>query len=76
MPVDEAMTPLPYVVRPDAPLEEVVRQLLKKRIGSALVVEKEKVVGVFTTTDALQVLLELLEKAPKARSPKQSAKGS
>lgn len=58
--VEEAMTPLPYTVRPSALLIAVVRRMARKKLGSAVVVERGAVVGVFTTTDALTLLGELL----------------
>lgn len=58
--VEEAMTPLPYTVRESAPLVDVVKRMARKKLGSVVVVEKRAVVGVFTTTDALKLLAELL----------------
>jgi acetoin utilization protein AcuB len=63
MRVEEAMAPDPYEVTPDAPLAEVVATLLERRIGSAIVVDDDRVAGVFTTVDALRALAELLAKA-------------
>jgi acetoin utilization protein AcuB len=60
--VEEAMAPNPYEVSPDAPLAEVVTTLLERRIGSAIVLEEDRVTGVFTTADALRALADLLEK--------------
>jgi CBS domain-containing protein len=34
--------------------------MAKKKLGSAVVVEAGRVVGVFTTTDALKILAELV----------------
>ena len=36
----------------------------KHKFGSAVVMEKNRLVGVFTTTDALQALIELLSHLP------------
>src|SRR5580704_8129310 len=52
----------PYSVAPDASLREVARTMAEKKCGSAIVVEGERVVGVFTTTDALRALATLLER--------------
>ena len=60
--VEEAMAPSPYEVTPDAPLAEVVSTLLDRRIGSAIVVDQDRVTGVFTTVDALRALADLLAK--------------
>jgi acetoin utilization protein AcuB len=62
--VEEAMTDDPFVAAPDAPLAQVVRQMAERRHGSVVVVEGRTVVGLFTTTDAMRVLLELLEDKP------------
>ncbi|XXY52734.1 CBS domain-containing protein [Sorangium sp. So ce269] len=58
--VSEAMSPCPYAVAPEAPLSAVVREMAEHKYGSAVVLEGEQVVGVFTTTDALAVLAALL----------------
>jgi len=59
--VEEAMTPMPYVVEPTTPLAKVAREMFAHRYGSAVVMEEGHVVGVFTTTDALRALSEALE---------------
>ena len=51
----------PYAVSPDAPIGEVARAMAEKRFGSAVVVEGEAVVGMFTTTDALRALATVLD---------------
>ncbi len=58
--VEDAMTTTPYTVSPDASLDEVVAEMAEKKYGSALVVSNHKVVGVFTTVDAMRALAELL----------------
>lgn len=51
-----------YAVRRDAPLKEIVLGMLDRRIGSAIVLNaRQEVVGIFTTTDALRVLSDLLD---------------
>jgi acetoin utilization protein AcuB len=59
--VEEAMTPVVYKVSPEAPLDEVVREMAQHKYGSAIVEDQGKVVGVFTTVDALDALADLLE---------------
>jgi acetoin utilization protein AcuB len=49
-----------YAVPPDAPLDEVVDTMAEKRYGSAIIVQNNRVVGVFTTVDACRALSELL----------------
>jgi acetoin utilization protein AcuB len=54
--VSDAMTTDAYAVPPDAPLSEVARQMATERYGCAVVIERGRVIGIFTTTDALRVL--------------------
>lgn len=58
--VEDAMTKAPWTVLPTTPLLEVATHMAKKKLGSAVVLENDKVVGVFTTTDGMRVLGELL----------------
>jgi len=58
--VGEAMSQDPYVVSPDAALDEVVSTMAEKKYGSAVVVQHQKVVGIFTTVDACRAFAELL----------------
>ncbi len=59
--VDDAMTTNPYTVHPDAELDEVVAEMAEQKYGSAVVVQNHKVVGVFTTVDAMRAFSELLK---------------
>ncbi len=43
----------PVVVPPTAPVGDVLRLMIDRRIGCALVVEGDKLVGIFTERDAL-----------------------
>lgn len=47
-------------VDPLCPINEVAEQMLKRGVGSAVVVDCGFVVGIFTTTDALRALSALL----------------
>ena len=58
--VDDAMSGEVYTVRPDAPLDEVVREMASKKYGSAVVVQNHKVVGIFTAVDVCSAFAELL----------------
>jgi acetoin utilization protein AcuB len=58
--VDEAMSQDVYAVSPRTPLRDVVDEMAERKLGSAIVMEGESVVGVFTTIDALDTLSELL----------------
>ena len=58
--VSEAMTPDPYVVSPDAELNEVVSTMAAKKYGSAVISDNGRVVGIFTTVDACNAFADLL----------------
>jgi acetoin utilization protein AcuB len=57
---EEAMVGTPYAVPADAPVAGVARAMWEQRIGSAVVLEAGEVVGIFTRTDALRALAEVL----------------
>lgn len=61
--VKEAMRQEPFAVSPNAPLDEVARAMAEHRYGSAVVVDRGEVVGLFTTVDALRALARLLGRA-------------
>lgn len=56
--VDDAMTPSPYAVSKSARLGDVAREMAEHRYGSAVVMENDHVIGVFTTVDALRALAD------------------
>ena len=58
--VEEAMTERPYSVSPEAPLDEVVETMAANKYGCAVVMQNQKVVGIFTVVDACQALCDLL----------------
>ena len=58
--VSEAMTPDPYVVTPEAALDEVVATMAAKKYGSAVISDHGHVVGIFTTVDACSAFADLL----------------
>lgn len=60
VPVSDAMSTEVYTVSPDSPLDDVAREMAAKKFGSAVVMQNEKVVGVFTAVDGLDALAELL----------------
>lgn len=76
--VEEAMSPDVYVVSPSTPLQEVATTLWRKKYGSAVVMDGREIVGVFTTIDALRVLITTLARAgrPVQRPPASKAKGA
>lgn len=58
--VEEAMNANVYAVHPEAPLDEVVDEMARFKYGSAIVMQNQKVVGIFTTVDACRALHDLL----------------
>jgi len=58
--VAEAMSRDVFTAEPDAPIGEVIETMIDKKIGSAVIVEGDRVIGVFTTVDALAALHDLL----------------
>jgi len=58
--VEEAMTQDVYTVTPKTPLKAVVQEMATRKLGSAVVIDGTKVVGVFTTIDALETLMDML----------------
>jgi len=58
--VEDAMTDQIYTVSPDAPVDEVVKEMARHKYRSAIVMDNHKVVGVFTTIDACQAFSEML----------------
>lgn len=59
--VEDAYTPHPYFTAPTTPLNEVVAHMAEKKYGCAVVVDNNKVVGIFTEIDAYKAFSELLE---------------
>jgi acetoin utilization protein AcuB len=56
--VEEAMTQEAYTVAKDAAMFDVLREMLEHKYGSAVVVEGIKIIGILTTHDALQLLVD------------------
>lgn len=71
--VEEAMSQVPFTVSPGTSLLTAVRHMAKKKLGSAVVVENDKVVGVFTTTDGMRVLADLLDGTAPTAAPAAAA---
>jgi acetoin utilization protein AcuB len=49
----------PYITNPDAPIDEVAKEMVTRKIGSAIVIDNGKLVGIFTATDACQALSDI-----------------
>lgn len=61
--VASAMTRNPYCVTPDTALDIVASHMADQRAGSALIIQETgTLVGIFTDTDALRALMEVLRK--------------
>jgi len=60
--VGEAMSGEPYTVAPDAPLDAVATAMAEKKYGSAVVVDRGSVIGLFTTVDALRALASVVSR--------------
>jgi acetoin utilization protein AcuB len=56
--VEEAMTQDAYTVSKDTPVYDVLREMIEHKYGSAIVVEGAKIIGIFTTHDALRLFVE------------------
>lgn len=59
--VEDAMSTDVYVVPPDRPVGEVAARMVECKYGCAVVESQEGIVGLFTTTDALRVLVSSVE---------------
>ena len=66
--VEEAMVEDVFSVEPGAPIGEVADTMIARKLGSAVVIDGGRVIGVFTTIDALVALRDLL-KGRRRRSP-------
>jgi len=60
-PVSRIMTEDPVTVAPETPVTTAARVLLERKIGCLPVRDGERIVGIFTTSDALEALLSALE---------------
>jgi acetoin utilization protein AcuB len=70
--VSEAMTRDPYTVEPDEPVDHVAREMVRRKIGTAVVSHGDRLMGLFSTTDALLALAALVEddRIPTGEGPK------
>lgn len=64
--VGEAMSPDPFAVGPDAPLDEVALAMAEHKYGSAVVLDQGVVIGLFTSVDALRALAAVLRRGRRA----------
>lgn len=64
--VSEAMSQDVFAIGPRASVRKVAAEMAEHKYGSAVVIDKGHVVGIFTTVDALKALSSLLD---QPRSP-------
>lgn len=60
----EAMTRIPYCTPPTTPASAVARHLATRKLDAALIMSGNRILGMFTITDALNLLAEALEERP------------
>jgi acetoin utilization protein AcuB len=59
--VADAMTPDVFTTHPEEPLRHVAREMANKKYGCAVVMDENgRVLGIFTVTDALRHLADIL----------------
>jgi acetoin utilization protein AcuB len=63
--VQTVMTEKVITVSPTTPLEKAARILLDHKIGGIPVVEREKLVGIITTSDVLQAYIDMVAASEK-----------
>lgn len=66
----DLMAPQPHMVAANTQLEDVARLMAERRIGSVIVNDEDDLLlGIFTATDALRALIEMIHKAPRSLRP-------
>jgi acetoin utilization protein AcuB len=77
--VAAAMTAHPYIVDPEAPMSRVLEVMASNKFGCALVRDTGgNLVGIFTTTDAIQLLAQVFRApaiTPEQNVPAAAARG-
>jgi acetoin utilization protein AcuB len=63
--VHDAYIDKPCVVKASTPVAAVARTMAEHHIGSAIVTKNDKLVGIFTVTDACRALAEIIEGHPE-----------
>jgi acetoin utilization protein AcuB len=62
VPVEDAMSPEVFVASENDELADIVDRMAEARLGSAIVMDRGSVVGIFTTVDALRAFAEILRR--------------
>jgi acetoin utilization protein AcuB len=70
--VNEAMAPDTFTTSPTASVRDVADEMAAHKYGAAVVLEHGRVVGVFTTVDALRALSTLLDQRRSQNGAEQS----
>ena len=71
--VRDIFQPEPYVVDAGAPLLTVAATMAERHVGSALITRGDKLVGIFTTTDACRALARVLRELHPDKEPDEVA---
>jgi acetoin utilization protein AcuB len=58
--VTEAMVPHPYIVPSTTPLIDVCTTMLERKLGTAVIMDNGKLLGIFSVVDALAQLVAML----------------
>lgn len=67
--VEDAMTPIAWAPGPETPVDEVAGTMAERKYGAAVIVQHDKVVGIFTTVDACRTLRDVLQTARGGAAP-------
>jgi len=67
--VEEAMSQDVFCVDPGSSIARVARMMAERKVGSAMVVHGGKVLGIFSTVDALRALADLASDTRPRRKP-------
>ena len=62
--VEDAMTPNPYTVAPEDPLDKAVDLMLHHKIGGIPVVENGRIIGIITETDVFRAFVQVMAHQP------------
>jgi acetoin utilization protein AcuB len=60
--VEETLVQDVFTLSPTTPVGEAIETMVDRKVGSAIVCESDRVLGVYTSIDALQALRALLER--------------
>jgi len=66
--VGEAMSTETYAVEPRTTMLEVAAEMADHRYGAAVVIDKERLVGIFTTVDGMRLLSTVLADSPRGKA--------